>query len=173
MKKLTKILPVIAIIAILVVSLSVFVACTPDPVEEDSTFVVVVRKAAETYSDETWLSSPSIEGDVLVQKEIAIKAGQSTVADAFAAIDADDAEGTMKIMLSDTDYLVFTYSEYYSSWSLTSGYIVEETGYVDADFLNSYFARNDVMSSGISYDALDGIETLTIVIDGWDGTIGA
>ena len=171
MKKLTKILSVIAIVAILVVSLSVFVSCTKAPAEEDATFSLVIRKASGEYSDPNYLALPAITGDVIVETKIAIKAGQTTIADAFAAVDADPAEDVLKVVLNDTDYLVFTSSQY--GWALTDAHFASEPSYTASDIFNSYMARNGAMSNGITNDSVVDLESYTIVIDGWDGHIGS
>ena len=173
MKKLTKILSVIAILAILVVSLSVFASCTKEPAPEDATFSLVIRKASAEYSDPTWMSAPDITGEIIVEKAITIKAGQTTIADSFAAIDADPVEDVMKIVLNDTDYLIFTYDSVYKSWALTNGYLAAQPDYTANDYFNSYMARNGVMSNGIINDSVVELTSYTIVIDGWDGHIGS
>jgi len=168
MKKLTKILSVIAIVAILVVSLSVFVSCNkPEPVTEDGSFALVVRKANGFDG-----AAVKIDGTVLADVEITVKAGQATVADAFAAIDEDPDENTIKIKLSETDYLVFTNSAY--GYGVANGHFDAEPNYIADDFSWSYIAIDGVASPvGISSIELGGLHLLTIVIDGWNGTIGA
>ena len=176
MKKLTKILSVIAIIAILVVSLSVFVSCDKKDkaVTEDSTFVLEIRKASEVYSDATYTAKPSIAGELIASKTIEIKAGQVNVCEAFAAIATKDGD-TYKIALNDTDYIIYKESEYMGqkSWMVTDGSFATVPGYVANDFLNSYCAYNGHYSNGAAIDFVDGLTVYTIVIDGWDGTIGA
>lgn len=176
MKKLTKVLSVLVILSLLVVSLAIFVSCkapeTP-AAEEDSTFTLVIRKATGAYEYSATNPSPSMEGDIILEKTITIKEGQSKIVEAFEEIDVDTAEDTIKILLNSTDYLIFTYDTTYQSWALTNGYLSAQPAYTEADYFNSYMARNGEMSSGISLDAIAGLETYTIVIDGWNGVIGS
>ena len=176
MKKLTKILSVIAIIAILVVSLSVFVSCDKKDkaATEDSTFVLEIRKADGNYEGDYTTTRPSLAGELLASKTIEIKAGQVNVYEAFAAIATKDGD-TYKIAFNDTDFIIYTESEYMGqkSWAVTSGSFAAATEYTDKDFSYSYCAFNGHYSNGAYLDFIDGLTVYTIVIDGWDGTIGS
>ena len=172
MKKLTKILSVIAIIAILVVSLSVFVSCDKKDkaATEDSTFELVIRKyngADENYN-------AKLDGEILAQKTITIKKGQINVSEALADAATNEA-GSHKIAFNDTDYILFidTTVGYSTSWYLTSGSFAAVPEYTDTDFQWSYMAFNGHYSNGVTMDFVDGLTTYTIVIDGYDGTIGS
>ena len=169
MKKLTKILSVIAILAILVVSLSVFASCDKPAATEDTTFVLEVRKAAEVYSDETFLSNPKLTGEVIAQITVPVKAGQVTIAEALTAIATKNDETEMfKISFNDTDYLEFT-----STWWLSTGNFAAVPEYTATDFSYSYMSYNGHYSNGPTGDFVDGIKVYTVVIDGWNGTIGS
>ena len=166
MKKLNKILSLIAIIAILVVSLSVFISCTeadPEPVKEDATFDLVVRQY-NGYDDQSFTANT--DGTVLATLKVTIKAGQVYVSDALAAIATKEGDD-LKVSLNDTDYLLF-----YSSWWLKDGHFNAEPNYIADDFSNSYVDIDGVMSNGPTKDSLQGIKVYTIVIDGYDGNTG-
>ena len=172
MKKLTKILSVIAIIAILVVSLSVFVSCdkSDKAAKEDTTFELVIRK----YNGVDDNYSAKLDGEILAQKTIQVKAGQINVSEALAAV-ATNEEGSHKIAFNDTDYILFvdTTVGYSTSWYLTSGKFAAVPEYTDTDFQWSYMAFIGHYSNGVTVDFVDGLTTYTIVIDGYDGTIGS
>ena len=80
-----------------------------------------------------------------------------------------------KIAFNDTDYIIFLESEYMNqkSWMLTTGNFAAVPEYTDNDFFNSYCAFNGHYSNGVCLDFLDGLTVYTIVIDGWNGTIGS
>ena len=171
MKKLTKILSVIAIIAILVVSLSVFVSCDKKDkaATEDSTFELVIRKyngADENYN-------AKLDGEILAQKTVKIEAGQVNVSEALAKIATVDGT-SYKIAFNDNDYITFnvTTSNFVTTWWLYTGHFDAEPNYIDDDFSNSYMAFNGHYSNGIPVDFIDGLTTYTIVIDGYDGNTG-
>lgn len=172
MKKLTKIFSVIAVIAILVVSLSVFVSCSSDKAAtEDSTFELVVR--AYNGVDDNY--NVKMDGAILAQKTVQIRAGQVNVSEALATVATVDGS-SYKISFNDTDYLLFVLTQptpYTTSWYLSSGNFVADQEYVDADFQYSYMAFNGHYSNGVTTDFVDGLTTYTIVIDGWDGIKGA
>ena len=171
MKKLTKILSVIAILAILVVSLSVFVSCaTPEPTTEDASFKLEIR-AYNGYDAASYTAD--ITGTVLATYDVPVKAGQTYVYEALSAIATKDG-ANYKIAISDTDYLIFTESttEYGYSWMLTDGNIAAEPNYIANDFYNSYMAYNGAYSNGVVKDAVAGLTVYTIVIDGYDGHTG-
>ena len=198
MKKLTKILSVIAILAILVVSLSVFVACdkannttpaeatpteatpsnggegesTPGAGETEPTevtFALVVRK----YNGaENFVAK--LDGEILGQKTITVADTDVTVSDALGKIAVNES-GSHKIYFSDTDYIEFldTTVNYTTSWFLSSGSFAAETRYTDKDFQWSYMAYNGHYSNGVTVDFVEGLTVYTIVIDGYDGNIGS
>ncbi|MCR4875363.1 MAG: hypothetical protein K5923_06500 [Clostridia bacterium] len=168
MKKLTKILSVVAVIAILVVSLSVFVSCDKPAATEDTTFVLEVRKADGTYSDPTFAAAPSINGEVIAQLTVQVKAGQITLAEALKDAATVDENGMYKISFNDTDYLLFS-----DTWWLVTGNFASVPEYTDGDFGYSYMSYNGHYSNGPTGDFVDGIKVYTIVIDGYNGTIGA
>ena len=173
MKKLTKILSVIAIIAILVVSLSVFVACdnSDKAAKEDASFELVIRKFNGFNDDYT----TKIDGDILAQKTIAVKAGQVNVCEALAEIAPSD-EGAHKISFNDTDYITFVETQldpYTTSWYLSAGNFAAVPEYTAKDFQWSYMAFNGHYSNGVTVDFVDGLTVYTIVIDGYDGTPGS
>ena len=176
MKKLTKILSVVAIIAILVVSLSVFVSCDKKDkaATEDTTFVLEIRKASEAYTDATFTAKPSITGELLASKTINVQAGQVNVYEALAAAATKDGD-TYKIAFNDTDYIIYTESTYMyqTSWMVTSGNFAAVPEYTANDYLNSYCAFNGHYSNGVYMDFIDGLTVYTIVIDGWNGEIGS
>ena len=185
MKKLTKILSIIAIIALLVVSLSTFISCDKveetinqvqeqlqegQPVEEATTFELVVRKynGSENYV-------AKLDGEILAQKTIDVAAGQVNVYEALT-VAATNEGSTYKISFNDTDYIVFTLTqldEWTKSWKLTSGHFNAVPEYTDLDFAWSYMAFNGHYSNGVYMDFVDGLKTYTIVIDGYDGNIGS
>lgn len=171
MKKLTKILSVIAIIAILVVSLSVFVSCdkSDKAATEDSSFELVIRK----YNGVDDNYNAKLDGEILAQKTVAIEAGQINVSEALTKIATIDGT-SYKIAFNDTDYITFsvTQSGYSTIWWLYTGNFNAEPNYIDDDFQNSYMAFNGHYSNGIPVDFIDGLKTYTIVIDGYDGNTG-
>ncbi|MCR4874107.1 MAG: hypothetical protein K5923_00010 [Clostridia bacterium] len=162
MKKLTKILSVIAILAILVVSLSVFVSCNQQPVQEDATFTLEVRK----YNGQNDDFSVKLDGELLASKQIAIKAGQVHISEAFEAAATKEGE-LFKISFDGTDYLLFS-----NNWFVSNGSLSKEPNYIADDFTYSYQAKDGVMSNGATLDAIDSLKVFTIVIDGWDGETG-
>ncbi len=172
MKKLTKILSVIAIIAILVVSLSVFASCDKPAATEDSSFELVIRKA--NGQDESF--NVKLDGEILAQKTVEFKAGQVRVSEALTQIATKEGD-TFKISFNDTDYIIYT--QYYdsfggvSSWMVTDGNFAAVPEYIPGDFGWSYCAYNGHYSNGVYMDFVDGLTVYTIVIDGWDGTAGS
>jgi len=145
-------------------------ACTNAPVvPEDTTFTLEVRRFNGAGSD----YNPKIDGELLASKTIDIKAGQVTVSDALNVI-APLTDGAHKVMLNDTDYLSFTETTvgYSTSWFLSGGYMSAETNYVAGDYVWSYMAYNGHYSNGVTVAFLDGLNTYTVVIDGYDGNIG-
>ena len=171
MKKLTKILSVIAILAILVVSLSVFASCDKPAATEDSSFELVIRK----YNGQDDNFNAKLDGDILAQKTVEIKAGQVRVSEALTQIATKDGD-TFKIAFNDTDYILYT--QYYdtwgnvSSWMITDGNFAAVPEYVAEDFGYSYCAYNGHYSNGVYMDFVDGLKVYTVVVDGWDGEIG-
>ena len=162
MKKLTKILSVIAILAILVVALSVIVSCNQQPAQEDATFTLEVRK----YNGQNDDSSVKLDGELLASKQIAIKAGQVHISEALELAETKEGE-LFKISFDGTDYLLFS-----NNWFVSNGSLSKEPNYIADDFTYSYQAKDGVMSNGATIDAIDSLKVFTIVIDGWDGEIG-
>ena len=171
MKKLTKILSVIAILAILVVSLSVFASCDKPAATEDGSYQLVIRK----YNGQDDNYNIKLDGDILAQKTVEYKAGQVSLADSLKEIATKDGD-TFKISFNDTDYIIYT--QYYdaygsvSSWMVTNGNFAAVPEYAAVDFVYCYCAYNGHYSNGVYMDFLDGVKTYTIVIDGWDGEAG-
>ena len=138
-------------------------------VEEDTSFLLEVRK----FNGQDANYNPKIDGELLASKTIEVKAGQVTVSEALAEI-APLQDGAHKVMLNDTDYLLFTETTvgYSTSWFLTDGNMAKEQNYVPGDYEWSYMAYNGHYSNGVTIDFLDGLNTYTVVIDGYDGNIG-
>lgn len=167
-KRLIATLTLVALLCIIAISL---VACDkPQPVAEDTTFVLEVRK----YNGVTELGVAKLDGELLASKTIEVKAGQITVSEALAEI-APLQDGAHKIELSETDYLLFTETPmgYSTSWYLSDGHFDAVPEYTSGDFQWSYMSFNDHYSNGVTQDFLDGLKVYTIVIDGYDGHTGS
>ncbi len=138
-------------------------------VEEATTFKLEVRRFNGTDSS----YNAKIDGELLASKTIDVAVGQVTVSDALNVI-APLTDGVHKVMLNDTDYLSFTETtvSYSTSWFLSGGYMAAEPNYVAGDYEWSYMAYNGHYSNGVTIDFLDGLNTYTVVIDGYDGNIG-
>ena len=139
------------------------------PVKEDKSFLLEVRK----YNGQDDNYNPKIDGELLASKTIEVKAGQVTVSEALAEV-APLVDGAHKVMLNDKDYLSFTETtvNFTTSWFLDNGSFEKEPNYVPGDYQWSYMAYNGHYSNGVTVDFLDGLKTYTVVIDGYDGSIG-
>lgn len=114
-----------------------------------------------------------IDGTLLASKEVTINEADINVSDALARL-APAEEGAHKLYFNDTDYLLFTETTvgYSTSWFLSDGYLSAEPNYTAGDYSWSYMAYNGHYSNGVTVDFVDGLDTYTIVVDGYDGTTG-